>query len=127
MMIRGYAISARIIAMIIGVILLIVAVGLFVKSCDNRRSRAAQARVERSQAEAQANSAADAVNTVAASGEAAAASEALTRSNEKDIRDAKGSNAAVDPAARDAGLRALCLRRAYRDDPKCRVFQPSPR
>jgi hypothetical protein len=46
MMIRGYAISARIIAMIVGVILLIAAVGLFVKSCDNRRSRAAQSRVE---------------------------------------------------------------------------------
>jgi hypothetical protein len=110
-------------AALVGLVLL---VGFTVRSCDSRHNKGAQSRVERSQGEAHSNSAADAVNTVAASGEASAASEELTRQNEKDIRNAKGSNAAVDPAARDAGLRALCLRRAYRDDAKCRVFQPHP-
>jgi hypothetical protein len=118
--------STRIIAMIVGAILLLGIIAFGVHSCDVRRSKAAQSRVERSQAEAASNSASDAINTVAASGEAAAASEDLTRSNERDIRNAKGSNAAVDPAVRDAGLRALCLRRAYRDDPKCRVFKSNP-
>ena len=42
------------------------------------------------------------------------------------IRNAKGSDAAVDPAVRDAGVRALCLRNASRNDPKCRVQQPRP-
>jgi len=119
--------SARAIGLIVGVIVLLLAVGLFVRSCDKRRSQAAQTRVERSQAEAASNSAADAVNTVARSGEAERASEDLTRKNERDIRNAKGANTAVDPAARDAGLRALCLRRAYRADPRCRVFKPDPR
>lgn len=118
--------SARVIAIIVGVIALVLIVGFTVRSCDKRHARAAQSRVERSQAQAASNSAADAIATVARSGEDSAASEDLTRSNEKDIRNAKGSNAAVDPAARDSGLRALCLRRAYRDDPKCRVLKPHP-
>jgi hypothetical protein len=60
------------------------------------------------------------VSTVAASGEAAAASETLTRSNEQQIRAAQGSNAAVDPAARDAGIAALCRRPSYANDARCR-------
>lgn len=126
MMIRGYAISARLILTIVGVIVLIVAVALFVRSCDSRHNKAAQSRLEHAQGDAQANSAADAVNTVAASGDAAAASEGQTRANEKDIRDAKGSDAAVDPAVRDAGLRSLCKRAAYRDSERCRVFRANP-
>jgi hypothetical protein len=126
MVIRGYEIGARLIGIV--VIALLVAAVIFggPAACSKMRSMAAQGRMDRSQSEAHANSSADAVNTVAASGEASAASEALTRSNEEDIRNAKGSNQAVDPAARDSGLHALCLRRAYRDDPKCRVQQPHP-
>jgi hypothetical protein len=120
MMIRGYAISARIIAMIVGVILLIAAVGLFVKSCDNRRSRAAQSRVERSQAEAASNSAADAINTVTGVGTNQAASEDLGRTNERDIRASEGANTKIGAGVNAAGRAALCKRAAYRDDPKCK-------
>jgi hypothetical protein len=123
MMIRGYAISARIIAMIAGVILLIVAVGLFVKSCDNRRSRAAQSRVERSQAEAASNSAADAINTVTGVGTNQAASEDLGRTNERDIRAAEGANTKISAGVNAAGRAALCKRAAYRDDPKCKALR----
>lgn len=112
--------SARVVAMIVGAILLIVGVGLFVRSCDKRHSEAAQTRVERSQAEAASNSAADAIGTVAASGGRETASENLTRENEANIRAANGASDAVNPAARDAGIAALCKRQAYRDDPKCK-------
>ena len=122
----GYQIGARLLAIIIGIIALVGIVLFAVHSCDKRRSQAAQTRVERSQSEAASNSAADAIGTVARSGEAEAASEALTRSNEKEIRDAEGANDPVNPAARDAGLRSLCRRSAYRDSPKCRVLQPHP-
>lgn len=115
-------ITARMIAIVAGVVLLIVAVGFTVRSCDKRRSEAAQSRVERSQADAASNSAADAINTVTGVGSNAAASEDLTRQNEKEIRDAEGANDKVNPAARDAGLRSLCRRPAYRDNPKCRVL-----
>lgn len=112
--------TPRILAIIVGVIALILIAGFTVRSCDKRRSQAAQSRMERSQADAASNSAADAIGTVARSGEAAAASEALTRSNEQKIRAAQGSNAAVDPAARDAGISALCGRVAYKNDPRCK-------
>jgi ABC-type protease/lipase transport system fused ATPase/permease subunit len=112
--------TARAIFFIVGLLVLIGVVAFTVRSCDKRHSRAAQTRVERSQAEAAANSAADAIGTVAASGEAERASEDLTRINEQQIRAAEGSNAAVNPAARDAGIAALCRRQAYRDDPRCK-------
>lgn len=115
-------ISTRIIAMIVGVIVLILAVGLFVRSCDKRRSEGAQTRVERSQADAASNSAADAIGTVARSGESERASEDLTRSNEKDIRNAQGANERVGAGVDVAGRRALCLRDAYRNRPECRMF-----
>lgn len=114
------AIPWRLIGILAGLVLLIAVVGFGVRSCDKRHARAAQARVERSQAEAASNSAADAVSTVAASGEASAASEALTRSNEQQIRAAQGANDKINPAARDAGIGALCRRKAYENDSRCR-------
>lgn len=120
MTIRGYTITARLIAIAVGVIVLIAVVGLTVRSCDARHSKAAQSRVDASQAQAASNSAADAIGTVAASGEAERASEDLTRSNEQQIRGAEGANDKVNPAVRDAGIAALCRRQAYKDDPRCK-------
>jgi hypothetical protein len=127
MMIFGRKIALEVIGMAVLGLLLIVAVGLGLRSCEKRRSQAAQTRVERSQAEAASNSAADAINAVTGVGSNAAASEELTRQNEKEIRNAPGANDPVNPAARDAGLRSLCRRPAYRDNPKCRMLQPPAR
>lgn len=117
--IRGYEISARLIAVVIGVLALIIGTAMFVRSCDSRHNKAAQTAVEHAQAGAASNSAADAVNTVAASGEAERASEDLTRNNEQQIRAAPGANDKVNPAVRDAGISALCRRHAYANDPRC--------
>src|SRR5436190_15778918 len=126
MIIRGKEIAARSVAIVVACAFLLFAIIMTLAYCQNQRSKGAQSRVEQSQAGAQANSSADAIGTVANRGADEAASEDLTRSNEKDIRNAKGSNAAVDPAARDAGLRALSMRRAYRDDPQCKLLKPAP-
>lgn len=112
--------GAKLIAYAVGVVLLTLIVGFTVRSCDVRRNKAAQTRVDNAQAGAASNSAADAIGTVARSGEAAAASEALTRSNEQTIRAADGANDKVNPAVRDAGIAALCKRAAYKDDPRCK-------
>jgi hypothetical protein len=120
MMIRGREIAGRTIAMAVGVILLVVAVLGFLTYCQNQRSKGAQSRVDRSQSEAQAESGKDAIGTVSRSGEAQAASEGQSRQAEQDIRSAEGSNQAVNPAVRDAGLAALCKRAIYKDDPRCR-------
>lgn len=79
----------------------------------------AEARLGRNTTEAAQESGSDAVNTVGEAGDREAASEDLTRSNEKAIRDAEGADAAVAAPARDAGLQALCRRAAYRDSPRC--------
>ena len=79
----------------------------------------AEARLNRNQAQAAQASGRDAVDRVGAAAEREAEGDALTRSNEKEIRNAQGADAPVDPAARDAGLRSLCRRAAYRRDPKC--------
>jgi ABC-type xylose transport system permease subunit len=61
-----YEIAARTLFFIVGVVVLILVVGFTVRSCDKRHNQAAQARVEHAQSEAQSNSAADAIGTVAA-------------------------------------------------------------
>lgn len=88
-----------------------------------RADAEAEARLGKNQAEAASQSGSDAVNTVGKAGEREAESDALTRDNERSIRDAEGSDAKVATPARDAGLAALCRRAAYHDDPRCRVRQ----
>lgn len=88
------------------------------------RTQAAQARVERAQGKAASQSAHDAIRTVVAAGEREAASEQLTRTNETEIRHAKGADVRVDPAVASTGMLALCRREAYRSSERCRVFQP---
>lgn len=120
MLIRGHAIAGRTIAMIVGVLILIVAVSVFLSQCEKRRNEAAQGRVDSGQAGAAANSAADAINTVSEAGEREAASEDLTRTNERDIRAAEGAGDKVRPGVNNAGLKALCARQTYRNDPRCK-------
>jgi hypothetical protein len=79
----------------------------------------AEARLGRNQATAAQESGSDAVNTVGAAGDREAASNDLTRSNDRDIRNAPGAAAPVSAEARSAGLSALCKRAAYKDDPRC--------
>jgi hypothetical protein len=76
--------------------------------------------VERSQGEAATNSAADAINAVTGVGSNQAASEELGRANERDIRAADGASTKIGAGVNAAGLKALCKRAAYRDDPKCK-------
>lgn len=88
---------------------------------DARESRA-RAALSTNQAQAVSDSAKDAVATVGAAGERETANQNQTERNDADIRAAKGADAAVDPAARDAGLRSLCGRRVYSGHPECLRF-----
>lgn len=67
----------------------------------------------------------DAVDTLGKSAARDAATDTITRENDRAIRNAPGAAAPVDPAARDAGLRSLCRRAAYRGKPEC-LQQPAP-
>jgi Flp pilus assembly protein TadB len=112
--------GAKAIAIIVAVAAAIFIIWAAFHFYEKSRSQGAQARVERSQADAAANSGADAVGTVARSGEAAAASEEMTRENEQQIRNAKGANDPVSDASTAAGKAAYCKRDAYKDKPYCK-------
>lgn len=110
---------------LVAVLLALAVFGFFqLRSCQQSAQHEAESRLQSGQLGAAQNSAADAVNTVAADARRTADSEALTRANEREIRNAPGANVAVNPAAHDAGLHALCQRAAYRDTERCRVLNP---
>src|SRR5688572_12769141 len=112
---------------IAGLVLVIIILGtLYYCSGQRARQQAAQSKVDRSQAGAARESAEDALNTEGAVNERDRSSEDLTRTNERNIRDADGASDAVKPGARDAGLASLCRRPAYRNHERCRVRQPDP-
>jgi len=83
------------------------------------RTAKAETRLATGQAGAALASGQDAANSIGNRMDADAATDALTRENDYAIRTAPGADAPVDPALRDAALRGLCRRAAYRRDPKC--------
>jgi hypothetical protein len=99
-------------AMVAGLILFLALWGP--AACQKMRSQQAQSKLDRAQGDAFENSAADAINTQGAANVRERESEDVSRSNREDIRNAKGSDAAVDPAARDAAFRGLCKRASFR-------------
>lgn len=62
----------------------------------------------------------DATTVVIDQNAAENASADLTRKNDAEIRKAPGAAAALQPGLDLAGRRALCLRRAYIDQPACK-------
>jgi len=122
-MIGEREVAGRVVGMAIAGILLFLLIGFGLYQCDKRRSEAAQSRVDAAQAGAQSNSAADAIGTVQARGAQETASEDLTRSNERDIRNAPGADQRVDMGVNVAGLKALCKREAYKNTERCKIFR----
>ena len=109
------------------VLVVIVLGGLQFCSWQRARQQAAQSKVDRGQAGAARESAAEAVNTISDVAANQSASEDLTRSNEREIRNAEGASDRVNPDVGAAGVRAICRRAASRNDPKCRMLQPPAR
>lgn len=116
----------RIIIAVIVIALIVITLGSGITACQKIMSQKAQNRITSGQLGASQASGTDAVNTAGnvAANEAATAD--LTRTNEVEIRDAKGADAAIDPAVRAAGVRAFCRRRSAAHDPKCSVQHVAP-
>jgi hypothetical protein len=121
MTIFGRYIETRFVVLALSIVGIIVATSFLVSSCDARRDRAAQERVEEAQTGAAQQSGAEAVNTVANAGERESVSEGQSREAERDIRGAEGASDPVKAPVRDAGLAALCRRKTYENDPRCRT------
>ena len=78
-----------------------------------------QAKVDVSQAGAAADAGVKALQERAAVDQAHAQIDINVKGGVDAIRSAAGSDAQITPAARDAGLRALCRMRSYRGDAGC--------
>lgn len=107
-------------ATVLALVMLIILFGP--AACQKLRNAGLQHDTDQHQIVATQNSAVDAVQTQGGVNTNQAASEDLTRTNAEEIRNAKGSDAHIDPAAQLAGLRALCRRPSYRDSERCRLL-----
>ena len=96
-------------------------------ACRKLNNESARARLGEASATAASRNGEDAVATVGEAARREQQSGQLTQSNEKEIRNAQGADAPIDPAVRDAGLGGLCRRPAYRDDDRCRLRRIAPR
>lgn len=103
-----------------GLIIAALLFGLFaLRQCGVTKSAKTQATLEHNQGSAAMQSGGDAANTVGNRMALDRQFEEITEENNNAIRNAKGSDAPVDPAVRDAGLAGLCKRAAYSGNPKC--------
>lgn len=110
---------------LIGLVALCV-IGFFtVRSCQESRREAAEARQQAKEVSAYADAAEGAVAAVSARSEAEAELKDVVAVAAKEISNAEGSDQAIPPAARDAALRAACRLPNYSSDPACRsLLQP---
>ena len=122
-----FGLSTLVSRVLMGAVVLILLLGfLQVRSCQQERQQAAESRVERGQAKAGQESAKDAIETTGNVSRAEQGSADLTRTNEQEIRNAKGAEVVIHPDVSAAGLRSLCRRAVYRDTERCRLFLADP-
>ena len=106
------------------IILALLTVAIFcaivaVRSCQSSRTADATAALATGQAGAAQASGRDAVDTVGNRAATDAGTDTITKETTDAIRHAPGSDAPINPAARDAGLAGLCRYAAYQHDPRC--------
>gem|GEM_PF-4222328 len=104
--------------LIAGAIALVLALFLLAQ-CQHARTAGADAALSRNVAGAAVESGSDAVGTVGSVGASEAAIDATGRTNDAEIHKAAGADQGVPAAVDAAGRNALCLRAAYRLDPRC--------
>ena len=118
MIIRGYTIATRTVAMAIGILALVVAILFFLNQCQSNKRLKTENRVAEGQAGAAVDSGAEAMNTVSNVAVRDAETDAIVSSGQAEIR------AAVKGQKGAAAKRAACRLRAYKDTPQCKVPTP---
>lgn len=108
------------IAWVIGAVIIAGLIWWLVTSLMGGKSAKVEAELNRNQAGAALESGKDAVGVVGGVGERASDADRITQENRDAIGKAKGADAAIEPEALDAGIRALCRRKAYQDSEVCR-------
>jgi len=124
--VSGWASRAGVRILAALVVLALLAAILVQRSCGAARTAHAAAKLAAGQAGAAIASGHDAADTIGNRMADDRAADTITRENDDAIRNARGADAPVDPAADAVGRRGLCKRAAYRRDPQC-VQHPDPR
>lgn len=112
------SLSARLVAMIVGAVLLVALIAFGVTQCQQRKSAGKQAEVSREQGNASIGSGAEAVNTVGNVANSDAATDEAVASGVEAVRNAPEGEKGK------AALKALCQMKTYRDTPGCKEPQP---
>ncbi|WP_294195852.1 hypothetical protein [uncultured Sphingomonas sp.] len=89
------------------------------RACSRKPTPVETIRVDDARSAAIAEAAIGAAADTATAMTEAAKIDATTRENDRAIRSTPGAVAPVPVAVNDAGVRALCVRSAYRDHPRC--------
>jgi hypothetical protein len=113
------SLAAKLIAGLALVALLALLLVFGPRYCSSLKGAAAQGKVDSAEANGQVQAAKDATGITANTMSDAQAIDQQTRTNDENIQKSAGAGVAVAPGVDDAGRRALCLRRAYRDQPSC--------
>lgn len=114
MIIRGYSIAGRTIAMIVAAVLLIALIVFGLNQCQGRKTADKQAEVSKGEAEAAIGSGAVAIDTASKVIASDDATDAQVAAAQAEIA------AAVDGQKGKAAKRAACRFKAYRDTPQCK-------
>jgi hypothetical protein len=114
MMIRGYEIGAKLIAYVVGAVLLVGLIAFGLNQCQGRKTADKQAEVSKGQAGASIDSGSEAMNTVSNVAEADARTDELVGMGQTEIA------AASQGTKGKAAKRAACRLKAYRDTPQCK-------
>lgn len=118
MKIRGYRIGAKLIAMIMGGLLLVALVLFATSQCSSRKTADKQAEVSKGQAGASIDSGAEAISTASNIAASDDATDAQVAAAQAEIA------AAAKGQKGKAAQRAACRFKAYRDTPQCK--EPTP-
>jgi hypothetical protein len=109
----------RNLAWIIGAALLAFIVIAFGSALLSGSRAKVEAKLNANRADAAIATGQDAANTVADVGASASAIDRTTMENDREIRNAPGAKATVDPDLHRAGVVGLCRYPAYRSSPQC--------
>lgn len=114
MMIRGYEISARLIAMIVGVLLIVGVAAFAVTQCSSSKTAGKRAEVSKGQAGAAIDAGSEAVNTAASIIASDSATDAQVAAAQREIAAAAAGQKGA------TAKRAACRFKAYANSPQCK-------
>lgn len=119
MTIRGYTITAKVVALVAGAVTIVVLALLLLHQCSSTKTAKKQAEVSAAQGQASVGAGQEALNTVANVAENAAAADASVTQGQGEVR------AAPEADKGKAAVNAACRFKANRNKPQCQPKGPA--